>query len=128
MICPSCGAEYRDGFTECADCHIPLIRKFDQGRPDKPEYLPLVPVFETGSHAALAVAKALLSGAGIRFHVNNETASNLFGVGSFGAGFNPLSGAMVIMVNADDAEEARRVLEDLEGPGESESEDEPGKW
>ncbi|MBP7589107.1 MAG: hypothetical protein KBA72_14225 [Thermoanaerobaculia bacterium] len=25
MICPSCHAEYRDGFTTCADCEIPLV-------------------------------------------------------------------------------------------------------
>jgi hypothetical protein len=24
MICPNCKAEYREGFTECADCKIPL--------------------------------------------------------------------------------------------------------
>ncbi len=25
MICPSCHAEYRDGFTTCADCEVPLV-------------------------------------------------------------------------------------------------------
>ncbi len=25
MICPKCGAEYQDGYTECADCRIPLV-------------------------------------------------------------------------------------------------------
>ena len=25
MICPNCHAEYRDGFTTCADCEIPLV-------------------------------------------------------------------------------------------------------
>ena len=24
MFCPLCKAEYRDGFTQCSDCHIPL--------------------------------------------------------------------------------------------------------
>jgi hypothetical protein len=23
--CPRCGTEYRPGFTECADCHVPLV-------------------------------------------------------------------------------------------------------
>ena len=27
MFCPKCGAEYRPGFTECADCFIPLVAK-----------------------------------------------------------------------------------------------------
>jgi hypothetical protein len=25
MICPRCKAEYRDGFTSCADCHVDLV-------------------------------------------------------------------------------------------------------
>jgi len=25
MICPNCGAEYRPGFTTCADCEVPLV-------------------------------------------------------------------------------------------------------
>ncbi len=27
MICPQCGAEYREGFTVCADCDVPLVPK-----------------------------------------------------------------------------------------------------
>ena len=23
--CPKCKAEYREGFTECATCHVPLV-------------------------------------------------------------------------------------------------------
>jgi hypothetical protein len=25
MWCPKCGAEYRPGFTACADCRVPLV-------------------------------------------------------------------------------------------------------
>ncbi|HET6267123.1 MAG TPA: hypothetical protein VFG11_05340 [Acidobacteriota bacterium] len=25
MICPKCGAEYREGFTRCGDCNVDLI-------------------------------------------------------------------------------------------------------
>ena len=31
MICPKCGTEYRDGFTECAYCHIPLVESLEAG-------------------------------------------------------------------------------------------------
>ncbi|MCR4890750.1 MAG: hypothetical protein K5989_00995 [Lachnospiraceae bacterium] len=31
MICPECGTEYREGFTECAYCHIPLVDALPEG-------------------------------------------------------------------------------------------------
>jgi len=31
MICPQCRAEYRDGFTVCADCDIPLVPQYQAG-------------------------------------------------------------------------------------------------
>lgn len=27
MFCPKCEAEYIEGITECADCHVPLVEK-----------------------------------------------------------------------------------------------------
>lgn len=31
MICPQCRAEYREGFTVCADCDVPLIPQYETG-------------------------------------------------------------------------------------------------
>ncbi len=31
MICPQCHAEYRPGFTVCADCDIPLVPQYETG-------------------------------------------------------------------------------------------------
>ncbi len=31
MICPKCGTEYREGFNECAYCHIPLVENLEEG-------------------------------------------------------------------------------------------------
>jgi hypothetical protein len=30
MFCPSCQAEYRDGFTECSDCRIQLVTSLER--------------------------------------------------------------------------------------------------
>jgi hypothetical protein len=37
MICPQCHAEYREGFTRCADCDVPLIHKAVVATPGDPE-------------------------------------------------------------------------------------------
>ena len=29
-FCPECKSEYRTGFTDCADCQIPLVEKIDE--------------------------------------------------------------------------------------------------
>lgn len=31
MFCPSCGGEYREGFTTCADCEVPLVESLPPG-------------------------------------------------------------------------------------------------
>jgi hypothetical protein len=30
MICPSCRAEYREGFTRCHDCDVPLVSSLEE--------------------------------------------------------------------------------------------------
>lgn len=32
MFCPLCQSEYRDGFTECADCHVHLVSAREQAQ------------------------------------------------------------------------------------------------
>ena len=32
VFCPLCQSEYREGFTECADCHVHLVISRDQAR------------------------------------------------------------------------------------------------
>jgi len=34
VFCPSCEAEYRDGFTECSDCGVTLVATLEPAPQD----------------------------------------------------------------------------------------------
>jgi hypothetical protein len=71
MYCPQCGAAYREGFTECTDCRVPLLS--GEPGPEAPDPLDpsieLVVVLETNEPVQSAMASGLLEDAGIPFFV-----------------------------------------------------------
>ncbi|GMV92873.1 MAG: hypothetical protein AMXMBFR82_26510 [Candidatus Hydrogenedentota bacterium] len=102
MYCPKCLAEYREGFTKCADCDVELL----EGKPpeNEPAYIDLVTVFETPDPAAFAVAESLLQAAGVDYVVQNEGTENIF----------PQLGAMQIQVHSEIAQKAHDILKDVD--------------
>jgi putative signal transducing protein len=114
MFCPKCGGEYRSGFTECADCLIPLVFEPVEVSPASGDpTVDLVTVFRSGNPALVPLAKSLLESAEIDFVTKGENVQDLIGWGRFPAGLNLVVGPVEFLVNADDAEEANRLLEDL---------------
>ena len=73
-----------------------------------------ITVLESGDPALLAVAKSLLEGAGIQYFAKGEGVQDLFAGGRIGAGFNPFTGPIQLQVAADDAEQAKALLGDLD--------------
>ena len=73
----------------------------------------LVTVFESGDIALLALAKAALEEAGIRYVVQSEDTQDLFGLGRLFSGYNAVTGPPRIRVTAEDAERARPLLDTL---------------
>ena len=127
MYCPECEVEYRKGFTECSDCHVPLLEgtpppeppdSFDPG-------LELVVVLESNDGIQLALAKGLLSDAGIPFYVLGQIATLVQDVDAF------IHKWVRLQVPRDRETEARQILESVlqpetSPPGAGEDGEDPG--
>jgi Putative prokaryotic signal transducing protein len=134
MWCPSCGAEYRPGFTRCTDCDVDLVDELPvvpeaKGAVDPVRALTmegehLGPELEqaySGSRVDTELIRSVLEGSGIE--------SVLWGTGS---AYPPETGAKLsavrVMVRPSDLDRAREVI-DAAGVGELDLDlDLEGEW
>jgi len=72
-----------------------------------------VTVLETSDQGLIAIAKSLLEEADIPFFAKGEGVQDLFGGGRIGA-FNIVTGPIQLQVQADEADDARELLKDLD--------------
>jgi len=110
MYCPQCGVEYRDGFSECSDCHVPLLAgTLPAEAADAPSdpALDLVVVVETNDRIQLALTKGLLEDADIPFFVLGQIATLVQDVDPF------LHKWVRVQVPRDREAEARELLESM---------------
>jgi putative signal transducing protein len=116
MICPQCGGEYRDGFTQCVDCEGPLVaappEPVDGSEPEPEPDTALVSVLETGDPAEMAFVESLLLEGNIPYVKQGDRVQDLFGIGRVG-GFNVLTGPAKLLVGEEHVEAAREILRDL---------------
>ena len=112
MYCPQCQVEFREGFTECSDCHVPLLPGAPPAEPADAfdPTLGLVVVLETTDRVLLAMAKGLLEDAGIPFFVLGQIATLVQDVDGF------LNKWMRLQVPRDREAEARELLAELLEP------------
>jgi hypothetical protein len=98
MYCPCCCAEFREGYTRCADCNVDLV----DALPDKeepPEFIHIATVFTEGE---IALIKSSLDQAGIVYYFHGEQAHRLA----------PLPFGARLMVREDFREEAEAILKE----------------
>ena len=109
MWCPSCGAEYRPGFTRCPDCDVDLVAE----PPPKPEPERRLPdavsvaslgpepaeVF-VGPAVAVDMMRSVLEGSGIDCLILKS------GLEAYGAGLMPQR----ILVRGEDGERAGEII------------------
>lgn len=104
MFCPKCKAEYREGFTRCADCETDLV----SGRPPETEddvrYVEMAEVFSTYNPGDVAVIKSILDGEGIHYYFQGENTNLMVGGGLDAR----------LLVQADQVERVRDILQELD--------------
>ena len=113
MFCPECGAEYRGGFTVCADCDRRLVEQLPLA--SAPVSGELATVLEAYDQSLIMLAKGLLDSVGIPYFAKNDQLQDLFGLGRLGPGFNVVVGPVRIQVPEEHAEAARAVLKQVDG-------------
>ncbi len=104
--CPQCDAEYREGYSLCADCGVELVSP-EHRRPKKtPSREPLVRVWLGGDIVAFCYAIEVLREAGIRHHVIANHDHLVFG-------FAMARPRYEVLVFQSDADKARELLEPI---------------
>ena len=114
MICPQCNAEYREGFTRCADCDVELVAPPPPPPEDHRGEIELVKVYEAGNPALLPIVESLLADGNIDFSTTSEGLQDFFAGGRIGGGYNIAIGPVMFYVRREDEADARAILATLE--------------
>ena len=121
MFCPKCGAEYRPGYSRCADCDVYLVDRPEKTRSVPDPHRELVAVFKTTDSILLPVVKSLLDSAGIEYVAQGEEALGVLPLGPAGSKVVRASWAWgaTIHVAKEDEASVKELLaaldEDFEG-------------
>jgi hypothetical protein len=107
MFCPQCETEYREGFTECADCNIPLVAYLPEKPKPKPD-LKLVEILKTRSLDDLRQIQEILEEAKVTYYFQLESRRRA----------EPIKGrAKILFIEEQDTERVRELLKYLEFEG-----------
>ncbi len=102
MFCPNCRAEYREGFTVCADCNIDLVDALPKEK--KPEFIDFKEVLTTYNPGDVAFIKSLLESEGIQYFFKGESFMYV----------QPLADPVRLMIRTDQVEEAVELLKNVQ--------------
>ena len=107
MFCPQCRVEYREGFTECSDCKVPLVAELPE-ETERQSPVDRVAVLIAEDPVLLDQALLLLREAGIECHLESG--------GSFVPDDDEVdlaAGPLSVCVSLNDESEAQNCLREL---------------
>jgi hypothetical protein len=111
MFCPECGEEYRQGFTECAECHVPLTDGPPPAETSGEDHaggdLDVLVRTALWGPVAIGLAKTLLEEAGIPYFAMDQNVPARQESGNF-------IGRWDVRVPRDRGAEAREILHGVE--------------
>ena len=104
MYCPKCKAEYREGFTKCAECQIDLVKELPK-EPEKPtpEYIEYACLLTTFNPGDIAIIKSILDGTDIKYFIKGDHFANV----------RPLADPARLMIDKHQIDDAKELLKDL---------------
>jgi hypothetical protein len=94
MFCPKCRAEYREGISVCATCHVGLVNSLSDS--SEVEGTRIVTVYKTSNPAIIAFIKSAFKEDGLRYFVKGES--------------SPFRDPVEIQVDEEDSERATQIV------------------
>ncbi|MEW6679482.1 MAG: DUF2007 domain-containing protein [bacterium] len=80
LYCPNCRGEYREGFTECADCFVPLVKNLPPEEPEpRIEYIDLIKIATCYNPGEVALVKSIFDANNIYYFIQGENFSLAYG-------------------------------------------------
>ena len=106
MFCPNCGAEYREGFSECYDCQVPLVAALPPENHESKDY-------ETIKLACnpvqIPILKSILEAEEIEHFFYGEALASLY------PSMSNITSPPRLVVPLEDSDRVREILEEMRG-------------
>ncbi len=107
MFCPKCKAEYREGFSRCADCDVDLVPELPPEIEEIPEYVDWIKITSFMNRYEADLAQGLLEANDIEAVTFSDDCGSVDPALTFALGIR-------LMVKEEDVERAKEVLIDAE--------------
>lgn len=105
MFCPECRTEYVEEISVCADCGALLVPELPtEAESEWPENVGFQEILATFNAGDIAIIKSLLDSENIDYYFHGEFFNYI----------EPLVQPARLMIRADQVQEARGILKDLE--------------